>query len=1143
MAAELPRPGVEVIQVFRTVSPTVVTPTLAPCIVGVCKQVVDVFSTTAAGGTQLNPSALISLPGYFVASAGVGVPPVYAGLDTLPLVLSISGGPDVTVVFDGNSLSPTAVVAQISAAFVQQGVTRAIAEVMPDGTAFQVRTTGVGQFESLEIKSTSDPTVLSAFGLIAGYVFSGSTVYDQTSETVPLLSFPDPRGNLSELSIEPDTVRVFLGLGSGTNLREASKTSSYLRAGGGGVAAALTGTVLLSSLALPAALNATSLAITLDGGSPLVVSMGTGPTSIAELLAFINAILGARLAADVGGYLVISSGTTGANSSVQVSGTAAGVLGLSTLAVNGVDSVQVVDDGNGDALSPFVSVVGADFTAVGTSATLTGLVDLTSLTYPTDLGGKGLTLSVDGAAPQTLVFSNSIADETAVVSEVNAFFGPALVASLTGSNELVLTTALDGEDATIDVVGGSALEYLGLVPSVVGVTDVTTLLPDLSALNTKKLKVSLSGTAVEHTFSGLGLGNVSAVVTNLNANVAFSALAVAYDAGGDQLGIRLKTGGTQAYVKVVVASSNDAAPLLGFDPALTAKFTYFHGDGHPPVAGDDFYTDGVLVGRITTVAPGGTVNRLRLDKQLTINSEYGTYYHMVAKALTGIGISGRPDPELYVAGDGTPTLKARILRSTIGAPITAQAPIYLAYRAVRMDVTSQAASPGLLQFDSTEALSASLEPINTNNPLALGMYFALLNAPGAQVSGLGVDAISSGAPFGTVEAFERAATALEAYEVYSIAPLTHDETVAGIFLAHVTEMSQPASKGERICLFNFSRPTKKLDTLVASSLNGNGIPGVPTQLDTGIPNLSALVLAKGISPVGTIPTSAGLFLSIAQSAKRYSVSAITGSVVTIRTSFAAGENDDGYYSTTNLAAAPLPSLLIDEPFSVKVRGQALTLPDGTPNKPSIAETYQALGQSYMNRRFWAIAPDQCAATLSGVEQLIDGFYLCAAIAGMIAQQPPQQSFTNFPMTGFTRVVGSNDFFTEKQLNVMAAGGNYIVVQDSQGAPLTSRMALTTDMTSIETRTDSIQKIVDFTAKFMRRGLRAYIGRYNITQGFLDSLGHVVQGLLGFLTDVGVLIGANLNNIVQDESAPDTVLIDVTLDVPYPCNYIRLTLVI
>jgi hypothetical protein len=105
------------------------------------------------------------------------------------------------------------------------------------------------------------------------------------------------------------------------------------------------------------------------------------------------------------------------------------------------------------------------------------------------------------------------------------------------------------------------------------------------------------------------------------------------------------------------------------------------------------------------------------------------------------------------------------------------------------------------------------------------------------------------------------------------------------------------------------------------------------------------------------------------------------------------------------------------------------------------------------------------------------------------------------------------------------------------------MAITTDLTSIETRTDSITKVVDFTAKFLRTGLKNFIGRFNVTQGFLDSLGHVVQGLGTFLMDTGVLIGFNMNNIIQDADAPDTVLIDCTLDVPFPCNYIRLTLVI
>jgi hypothetical protein len=78
---------------------------------------------------------------------------------------------------------------------------------------------------------------------------------------------------------------------------------------------------------------------------------------------------------------------------------------------------------------------------------------------------------------------------------------------------------------------------------------------------------------------------------------------------------------------------------------------------------------------------------------------------------------------------------------------------------------------------------------------------------------------------------------------------------------------------------------------------------------------------------------------------------------------------------------------------------------------------------------------------------------------------------------------------------------------------------------------------------MRAGLRNFIGKFNITQPFLDTLSTVVQGQLSFLTESGVIIGGDLNNIVQDTSAPDTVLIDVTLDVPYPCNYIRLTLVI
>jgi hypothetical protein len=168
-------------------------------------------------------------------------------------------------------------------------------------------------------------------------------------------------------------------------------------------------------------------------------------------------------------------------------------------------------------------------------------------------------------------------------------------------------------------------------------------------------------------------------------------------------------------------------------------------------------------------------------------------------------------------------------------------------------------------------------------------------------------------------------------------------------------------------------------------------------------------------------------------------------------------------------------------------------------------------------------PDQVAATINGLETLLPGFYAAAALAGMVGQNPPQQSLTRFPMTGLTQVKGSNDKFNSRQLNVMAGGGAWVMIQEAQGAPIT--------------------KVVDYTAKFLRRSLLNYIGRFNITQGFLDTLSQVIDGLGGFLVEQGTLVGFSLTQIIQDTDAPDTVLVDTLLDVPFPCNFIRLTLVI
>lgn len=1046
MAAELAQPGVEVIQEFRTVSPTILTPRLVPAIVGVGKQIVDFLVDSGSGSSTINPQALISIPAFFISAAAVGGPPaVYGGLNGLILAVSLNSGPTVSVTFadpaPAPGLTPAGVVAQIQKAFTAAGVTAAVVDILGDGaTQWEMRSVGVGPFQTIDIKSTTSAAVASAFGIGIGKKYQGVTLYTQRRVTIPMESFPDPRGNLDELAIQNETIRVFITVGN-NGFREALRDTAFLSSGEVyAVAATVEGSVDLTAIVYGGGLTGS---VTLKINGILRTFTLNAVLSATAVLSQLNAALGAygvtaSLGAGTPNGLIFthSIGAFGKSIEIVAGGTLHGTLGLVNQLVDG-ESIQAIDDGDGDQVTTLLEFAGVspqNFSAPGTQAVLTGSVDVS---VPGPLAGRTLIIS-DGGLNQTVTFDGV----TTVIAQINAVMAPLaggrITATLGGGNVLVLTHNRFGTDSFIDIVGGTAL---GLIAGDLG---------------------------------------IAAGVTRASA------------------------------------------------PSLAEP-------------GDELWVDGAFVATIAEVSPGGNTDQLRMAAQLTVTSNFGRNFFIVAKNLPAVAVL-RPEPDLIVDLYGNVQLSQEQLRDITGAPVASTGAIYLSYEAVRKDLTSVAKNPGLLRFDDTTQLDTALSPINASNPLALGLFFALINAPGIQVAGLGVDAVSADSPYGTVEAFTRAAEYLEAFEVYAIAPLTHDSSVHQVFATHVSVMSEPTNKGERIVLINPSIPTTKLDTLVGSGTDGSSVGPTGLIFDTGIANLTALVLNAGINPVGTIPTSAGLFLDIASDALRYSIESISGSQVTIRTSLPAGTNDDGFYATSDLNDPPLPSALVDEQFSVKKRGASLVTVTG-PDNNGTAETLAAIARAFGNRRVNQIVPDKTAATIQGAEQLIEGFYVNAAIAGMVGQNPPQQSFTNFPISGFTRIIGSNDRFNRTQLNVMAGGGNWIVVQDAPGAALTSRMALTTDLTSVETRTDSITKVVDFTAKFLRTALKNFIGRFNITQGFLDSLSSVIQGTLGLLIESGVLIGANLNNVVQDEVSPDTVLIDITLDVPFPANYIRITLVI
>ncbi|RLA42141.1 MAG: hypothetical protein DRQ64_00165, partial [Gammaproteobacteria bacterium] len=435
-------------------------------------------------------------------------------------------------------------------------------------------------------------------------------------------------------------------------------------------------------------------------------------------------------------------------------------------------------------------------------------------------------------------------------------------------------------------------------------------------------------------------------------------------------------------------------------------------------------------------------------------------------------------------------------------------------------------------------LQAQLAPLDPQNPLGLGMFFALLNAPGIEVFGVGVDEKSDTEPFGTADGWARTFEYLESKDVYSIAGMTHSPEVADLAQVHVNAMSDPEVGLERMYFHNPTMPTRVSDELVGSGSLGNATAASST-FDTGIPNLPALIAGAGLGPGPypadeTDPTFIGLFLKMESDTANYLITSVAGSVVTVNATAVAGD-DEGFWHDDGAPA--FAAAVVDRPFSVSIRGAVVS------NRTEEATAYADIPRGYKDRRMVFVAPDQAKATIDGLEQIIDGFYVSAALAGKTSSKAPQDPLTNVGITGFTGVVGSTDRYSELQMTILDGGGLWVVFQEADGQPVITRHQLTTDMSTIEKREFSILTAVDFTAKFVRGALRNFIGRFNITTAVKDSVNTVLDGIGKFLTEQGTLSNFQINRLIQDESQPDRLILDVTIGVLYPLNEIKVTLII
>jgi len=600
--------------------------------------------------------------------------------------------------------------------------------------------------------------------------------------------------------------------------------------------------------------------------------------------------------------------------------------------------------------------------------------------------------------------------------------------------------------------------------------------------------------------------------------------------------------------------------------ASSASYTsrVFSADSHEVLPGDMVFNGTTVLGRVNEVASlilGGTVYagaKLILSEYSVSNAAILRGWHIDAHGLDAAD-NARLAPELSKSAVNQKlTLKHALNRTADGIPTAGNAPMYTGYKALRLDVTAAKVKDFLLLTDTE--LDDAIGPVSVDNPLAWAMFCATLAAPGVRIGALGVSAVTADASFGTLAAYQEAASFLANKEAYALATCVQDRAVADLMSTSVLACSDPDVGKERIAFVNLELPTEK-NPIVAASGNATieDIGGGKYELTFDDDAMNVVTALDGLedangdtisAAVGTdFGAAAGIYLDRAGDPYKWLITKIVG-VRTVQIEVndiylpgsgpGTGGNDDGYFQTDS---ASLADFEIDGEFcAVLVRQEAISTATAA-GRVAICEALADIARSYANRRLFIVMPNFVTMDVNGTSAVVHGFYAAAQVAAMCGALPPQQSFSNYPMVGFTGVSGSSDIFSDEEMGIARAGGVYWIVQDSAGAPLVCAHQLSTDTSDVKTQELSITKPVDVYAKAIRSALKARTGRNNITKSFLTDTGLALQAIAGSMAGEGKeLAEAALTVLAQNPNKADGIVARSVVSTWIPCNEIEVTIV-
>lgn len=396
----------------------------------------------------------------------------------------------------------------------------------------------------------------------------------------------------------------------------------------------------------------------------------------------------------------------------------------------------------------------------------------------------------------------------------------------------------------------------------------------------------------------------------------------------------------------------------------------------------------------------------------------------------------------------------------------------------------------------------------------------------------------------SVSGFEMAFDSLKTVDdAYYVIPASQDNDVQTLAKTHVEFMSDPYQKGERLTLI--SKVIPDYDIIDDNTVSGGFVTTTLKSVTAGSSVLEATGSLNTIAPGHIVRIEeTGVQLAdgtyINNETAKLVVLSISGQDITVSGKIHKLNGNVITAGTTSpVSACRITTTSYVGGDKARVAAEKASAIDSQ----RVTNIFPDIIRASVTRKTQE-APNYPIVTSTLIED-VPGSVAAACIGCHASALKPVQPQSNMVVPGIAGAVGSNDELTADNLDVVAGGGNWILLNQRGGGSVTTRHQLTTAVSDVNTREFSVIKSVDYAAKVFRNYLSPLVGKSIITDSFIKKVvTPTAAAAMYALTDSGQISSkSKVLAIYQNVSDPTRITVEVDILPLYPANYFTVKLFI